>query len=128
MVCSAPKTPLTYVKHDEEILAARDAARAKLPQLRDNFNDGFAPGEFMFVKAPFTTTDGGNEWMWVEVIEWKGDRIRGLLQNDPFHVPELRAGAEVVVAMGDVFDYILQRADGTSEGNETGRLMQKYER
>ncbi|MEL7298210.1 MAG: DUF2314 domain-containing protein [Pseudomonadota bacterium] len=118
---------VTYVKHDAEILAARDAARAKLPQLRNDFNNGFAPGEFIFVKAPFKTTDGGNEWMWVEVIEWKGDRIRGLLQNDPFHVPELRAGAEVVVEMGDVFDYILQRADGTSEGNETGRIMRKYE-
>ena len=116
---------ITYVDHDEELLAASEAARAKLPQLRTDFNAGLAPGEFIYVKAPFTTTDGGNEWMWVEVIQWEDKAIRGLLQNDPFHVPELKAGAEVAVDMDEVFDYIRQFADGTGEGNETGRIMQR---
>jgi hypothetical protein len=31
------------------------------------------------------------------VTGWKGVRIRGLLANDPFHVPGLRAGAVVDV-------------------------------
>ena len=118
---------ITYVEHDAELVAASEAARAKLPQLRSDFNNGLEPGEFLYLKAPFVTSDGGNEWMWVEVIEWDGEIIRGLLQNDPFHVPDLRAGSEVNINMDEIFDYIRYLSDGTSEGNETGRILQKHQ-
>ena len=77
--------------------------------------------------APFPTPDGGNEWMWVEVIEWKGSKIRGLLKNEPVNVPGLSGGSEVVVDQGDLFDYIRSFSDGREEGNETGRLIQQYQ-
>ncbi|MEM8981954.1 MAG: DUF2314 domain-containing protein [Pseudomonadota bacterium] len=117
---------ITYVDHDAQLLAASEAAQKKLPRLRDAFSAGLEPGEFIYVKAPFTTADGGSEWMWVEIINWEGNTIRGLLQNDPYHVPDLKAGAEVTVNMDEIFDYIRVRADGTREGNETGRIMQQY--
>ncbi len=116
---------IVYVDHNKRILDASERARDKLPQLRQDFNAGLEPGEFIHVKAPFATPDGGNEWMWVEVIEWDGDRIRGLLENEPFHIPDLRGGSEVTVSESDLFDYIRFFPDGSQEGNETGALIRE---
>jgi uncharacterized protein YegJ (DUF2314 family) len=122
------KDEIRSVRHDEAILAASAAARKNLPKLRDQFNAGFAPGAYLMLKAPFKTDDDGREWMWVEVVEWKSDRIKGRLRNDPRAIKALKAGQEVQVLQGDVFDYIFFRADGTSEGNETGRLIDASQR
>lgn len=118
---------LVYVKHNLEILAARDRARAQLPKLRKAFNNGLSPGEFILLKAPFKTPKGGNEWMWVEVLSWKGKSIRGLLKNEPYLIPDLHGGDEVSVNQDEVFDYIRNYADGRSEGNETSALIEKYQ-
>jgi uncharacterized protein YegJ (DUF2314 family) len=114
------------VKHNEEILEASRRARIRLNQLRPAFDKGLPPGSRLLVKAPFARDDEGNEWMWVEVMKWPvGGRIEGVLQNDPFYVRKLKAGSKVQVNAAEVFDYTLYRDDGTSEGNETGKLMEK---
>lgn len=112
---------------DDELLAASRQARKKLPRLRAAFASGLAPGEFIQVKAPFAVPAGGNEWMWVEVTEWKGKRIRGLLKNEPFDIPGLHAGQIVDVDEDRVFDYIRRLPDGRQEGNETGRIIEKMQ-
>lgn len=117
---------LVYVKHNKRIIAARDRARARLPQLRKAFNKGLSPGEFILLKAPFDTPNGGNEWMWVEVMQWKGKSIRGLLKNEPYLIPDLHAGETVTVNQDDIFDYLRSYPDGSSEGNETGALIEKF--
>lgn len=113
------------VEHDEELLAASRRAREKLPALRSDFANGLAPGEYVLVKAPFDTPDDGHEWMWVEVMAWEGGRIRGLLKNEPYNIPDLHGGQEVTVLESEIFDYIRQFPDGTHEGNETGQLISK---
>ena len=117
-----------HIRHDQKLLAARDAARARLPALREQFNRGLAPGEYIQVKAPFATDSGGREWMWVEVRAWKGDRIEGTLQNEPDDVKRLRSGQDVVVSQAELFDYIFRRADGKAEGNTTGAIIEEMER
>jgi uncharacterized protein YegJ (DUF2314 family) len=116
---------IAYVNHDAEILAASARAKARLYSLRKDFGSGLNPGEFILLKAPFETTSGGNEWMWVEVTSWDKKSIRGLLKNEPYNVPELKAGSMVTINQDDVFDYIRNFPDGTSEGNETGKIMLK---
>lgn len=116
---------ISYIQHDEELKHASQRARETLPALRAAFNSGLAPGEHILVKAPFEKPDGGNEWMWVEVTLWKGDQIKGILQNEPFNIPDLRSGQMVEVSQADVFDYIHRLADGTQEGNETAAIIQK---
>jgi uncharacterized protein YegJ (DUF2314 family) len=114
------------IVHTAEILEASKRARAKLLEIKKHFDKGLAPGERLLVKAPFPRDDGGNEWMWVEVMKWPSSAvIEGVLQNDPFFIEKLKAGAPVKLKLNEVFDYILYRPDGTSEGNETGRLMEK---
>ena len=116
---------VSRVRHNEELLAASRAAVARLPSLRDAFNKGLQPGEYILVKAPFKTRTGTNEWMWVEVLGWAGDSITGLLRNDPVDVDDLRAGQTVRVSQREVFDYLRQQPDGRAEGNETSRIIQR---
>lgn len=122
------KDAISYVKHNQALTAASEAARARLPALQKAFAQGLAPGEYLLVKAPFETPAGGKEWMWVEVTAWKGDSISGLLKNDPFNIPTLHAGQIVTVKQGGLFDYIRHFPDGRQEGNETGRLIEQQEK
>jgi uncharacterized protein YegJ (DUF2314 family) len=114
------------VKHNEELLEASRRARIRLNQLHPSFDKGLPPGSRLLVKAPFARDDEGNEWMWVEVMKWPAvGKMEGILQNDPFYVRKLKAGSKVQISAAEVFDYELYREDGTTEGNETGKLMKK---
>ncbi|AXG70262.1 hypothetical protein KORDIASMS9_02501 [Kordia sp. SMS9] len=116
---------ITNISHNDEITAASERAKEKLPELRALFNEGLDQ-ETLLLKAPFITDEGGNEWMWVEVTRWRGSTIDGILQNEPYYIKNLKSGAKVTVQQADIFDYILYKADGTTEGNETGKLIEKY--
>jgi uncharacterized protein YegJ (DUF2314 family) len=115
------------IQHDEELTVASKRARAKLPALRKAFTEGLAPGEYIQVKAPFATPSNGREWMWVEIIEWKGNKIRGLLKNEPFDIPSLHGGQVVQVREEDVFDYLRRYPNGKEEGNETTKIIMKMQ-
>ncbi|HEY5745346.1 MAG TPA: DUF2314 domain-containing protein [Chryseolinea sp.] len=115
----------THMKteHDEELLKASENAKKRLPELRTLFNKGLEPGYSITVKAPFKTPDEDNEWMWVEVTQWTDERIEGVLLNDPFGIPDLKVGAIVVISQLEVFDYMLNKPNGTTEGNETEKIL-----
>jgi uncharacterized protein YegJ (DUF2314 family) len=119
-----PDRVTKFVKHDAALRAGSARARAKLPGLQKAFQRGLMPGEQLLVKAPFATREGGREWMWIEITEWKGDRIKGMLRNDPSDVPGLRAGQMVDARQSDVFDYLRVSPDGRTEGNETSKHLQ----
>jgi uncharacterized protein YegJ (DUF2314 family) len=113
------------VKHDDELVEASRRARELLPRLKRAFNAGLTPGEILLLKWPFKTPDEGHEYMWVEVTKWGDDSIEGLLANEPFQIPTLKAGQKVVIQQEKVFDFIWHRADGSTEGNETGKILKK---
>ncbi|UCV03037.1 DUF2314 domain-containing protein [Dechloromonas denitrificans] len=114
---------VVYTKHDAALRAASTHARAQLPGLQKAFVRGFAPGEHLLVKAPFTTRDSGQEWMWIEVTEWNGDQVKGMLRSDPRNVPGLKAGQMVGAKQSELFDYLRVFPDGRTEGNETSKLL-----
>jgi uncharacterized protein YegJ (DUF2314 family) len=116
---------VAYVDHNDELLEESRKEKAKLPQLHKAFSAGLQPGEYIEVKAPFLTIEGGQEWMWVEVTDWHNGKIRGTLDNDPASVPGLRAGQIVAVKEEDVFDYIRHYPDRTTEGNTTAPFLEK---
>ncbi|HEX5357383.1 MAG TPA: DUF2314 domain-containing protein [Aquabacterium sp.] len=118
---------IARLKHTEALTRVSKAALAKMPALREAFNRGLQPGEYILVKAPFTTSAKGREWMWVEVMNWQGDQITGLLKNEPIDVPGLHAGQKVRVSQADLFDYIRRFPDGQEEGNETGKLIMQMQ-
>mgnify|MGYP001551857101 CR=1 FL=1 len=112
------------LEHDAELLAASARARKKAFALRERFSKGPQYGEELLVKARFETPDGNGEWMWVEVVSWQGGTIDGLVTEDAFDIPTLKRGARVEVKAEEIFDYLFSKPDGTSEGNETGPLIE----
>jgi uncharacterized protein YegJ (DUF2314 family) len=118
---------LSYVQHNDLIDAASTRAKKQLPEVRKEFNNGLKPEEYLLVKAPFPIPNGGDEWMWVEVIQWQGNKIKGILANEPAHIPDLIGGSNVVIDQDIVFDYLIQYSDGSSKGNETGELIMKFQ-
>lgn len=127
LIFGAEEDPASIVQHDAELEAASDRARSKLPEFEERVKKGLAPGERILLKAPFERPDGGNEWMWVEVIKWKDDQIEGILMNQPVYIPDLKDGSRVCFAQKVVFDYLHYYPDGREEGNETGDIMRKRE-
>jgi uncharacterized protein YegJ (DUF2314 family) len=115
------------VEHTPEVLAERDRERAKLPALHKAFDSGLQPGEYIQVKAPFTIPEGGHEWMWVEITHWSRKTIVGILQNEPVEIRALHAGQIVQVQEDDVFDYIRSYPDKHTEGNTTGKILERLE-
>ncbi|MFO0745380.1 MAG: DUF2314 domain-containing protein [Myxococcota bacterium] len=112
--------------HDDPALAAASArAKIEVRAIAPRFELGPPEGESLSVKAPFTTSDGDSEWMWVEVLTWSGDDIAGILRNEPLAVPGLHAGARVTVAADKVFDYLHVRADGSHAGGETDAILER---
>lgn len=118
---------IKYIKHNDELETASALARKKLTAMEAEFKRGLRPGEYIQAKAPFPTPAGGNEWMWVEITKWDGERIDGLLQNDPYDIPTMRAGQSVRIKLSEVFDYIRMHPDGRSEGNTTGAIIEKMQ-
>ncbi len=110
---------------DAELDAARKRAQDDLITLAPHFAQGVPELERLIVKAPFTTDDGGTEWMWVEVDAWKGQTMTGILINEPFAVSALKIGARVEVRQSDLFDYVHHLADGSDHGGETSRILER---
>ena len=119
------KDEVTYLSHDDELLAASEKAKEKIPELYDKFSKGLPVGTHLLIKFPFENVAGEREWMWVEIVKWTDKEIKGLLQNDPQIVKSLKAGQEVTKNIDDMFDYILYFPDGTQEGNETGKIISR---
>lgn len=115
------------IEHDAELEAlSKRQMREFRRTIRPRFLKGLKPGEVLLVKAPFATASGGTEWMWVEVQRLHPNgKVDGLLANDPDDVPALKSGAKVTVGEAKLFDWMLEEADGTRRGNETGKLMQQ---
>ncbi len=119
---------MDIVKNDnQEILAASKRAIKKLPSVRRRFNKGLTPG-FVRVKASFKTMSGGVEYMWVQILRWRGTFISGTLISSPVNIPSMKAGDKVKLRQSTVFDYVLRNPDGLIEGNESGKLIRKFRR
>ena len=119
---------LKLVHHTDELRNASEAARARLPALRELFARGLLPNESIEVKAPFRTDEGGREWMWVQVERWKGDAIEGMLVNEPDRIAKLHSGQHVTASQAEVFDWLHRFPDGHSEGDTTDAIIERLDK
>lgn len=114
------------IRPNEEIEAASREARKGLAKWKGRFQAGLPLSTRLLVKAPFPRDDEGNEFMWFEVLRWDDDdTLHGALQNQPKLIKELKPGSKVKVKRADAFDYLIYHPDGTTEGNTTGKLLEK---
>jgi uncharacterized protein YegJ (DUF2314 family) len=111
---------------DEAMAAASRKAKAGLPRFKRAFAERKV-GENFKVKVGFPAGERSLEFMWIELRAWKGSELEGVLESEPSYVEALRRGAFVKVREGDVYDWIWYRADGSREGNETGKILEERE-
>ncbi len=109
---------------DATLKAASALARTRLMKLKDRFKKGPPLNERLIVKGPFRHGKK-TEWMWVELIGWQGNAITGVLLNTPRDLPNYKLGARVTVKVSEAFDYLWSKADGSTEGNETTKIIQR---
>ena len=112
-------------KYAAEMEAASKKDLVMLPEIKKAFNKKLGLNEYIDVKVPFIYSEG-REWMWILVTSWKGDKIKGILNNKPYYIKNLYAGDKVEVNQKDVFDFLYHHADGTETGNETTKVILKY--
>ena len=113
---------------DPQILAAIRRARERLlREVKPRFLRGLAPGEQLLVKAPVRAEGGGREWVWVDVQEWRGEQLTGVVRSEPPRASDAAVGAAVVIEESALFDYFLTSTSGR-EGDETGALMMRLDR
>ncbi len=110
---------------DPDLMAAAAKARADLVKLRNHFVNGIPANERLTVKAKFTDDEGQVEWMWVDVVAFKGDSLRGTLANDPEVIKSLQDGQKVQVKLADVADYVHEKKGGMPAGGYSIEVMKK---
>ena len=110
---------------DPELRAAAARARADLAKLRPRFAKGVPFGEQLTVKAKFTDAEEQVEWMWVDVVAFRGNVLEGTLANSPQLITTLRNGQKVKVKLEDVGDYLHGTPDGEPAGGYSIELMRK---
>lgn len=109
---------------DPELLAAEARARADLHALRAHFAKGVPLDEELTIKAMFTDGDQV-EWMWVDVVAFKGDTFAGTLANVPRLVTTVRKGQKVQVKLADVGDYFHERPGAPRAGGHAYAIIEK---
>jgi len=110
---------------DRELLEASRRAKAALHRFRQGFEKR-GLGEQFLVKLPFRDGDH-TEYMWVEVRTWRGSALEGVLQDEPFMLQNVRRGARVKLGEAEIYDWVILRSDGTSEGGETSKILERRE-
>jgi uncharacterized protein YegJ (DUF2314 family) len=105
--------------------AAHQRAVRELPVVKRRFQAGLRPGETLLVKYGFPTDGGGHEYMWVAVNTWNGGHLRGNLANDPEMRRDPKAGQTIDLAEEDVFDWMIQLPNGSSEGGYTTAVVEQ---
>jgi uncharacterized protein YegJ (DUF2314 family) len=84
------------------------------------------PAAAYAVKAKFTEGDNV-EWMWVQVDAISGATVRGILDNEPVDVHNVKVGQRVTVAQGDIDDWIIAKSGGIVKGGFTTKVMEQID-
>lgn len=119
------RTDLVHmVEDDQKMIDAMTEARRRFHEFEEEFASRLViKGQKnpFIVKAPFT--DGTHtEYMWVEVLELTGGKIRGHLMSTPVEVKDLVQDEEVTVPVGLISDWLMVR-NGEPVGNFTGQVI-----
>lgn len=117
---------VTLIEDDDpDLIAAGERARSDLARLKAHFTRGIPPHERLTVKAKFTDENGQVEWMWVDVVAFKGSSFEGTLANEPDVITSLREGQKVRVKLADVGDYLHETKRGERTGGYSIEVMKK---
>ncbi len=115
--------PVQWTKDDPEMEAAVARARETLPVFWRVFDERSADkGSDYILKAGFPNPQGGEEHMWFDVQARAGDKVTGVLGNEPQSIPGLHDGDLVTVQASQISDWSYVK-HGRRYGAFTERVM-----
>ncbi|MBX9746470.1 MAG: DUF2314 domain-containing protein [Hyphomonadaceae bacterium] len=124
----APPTPggngiVFFDENDAAMAAAIEEARRTYPQFLADFGRAppFRQGDYM-VKVAMPTPDGGEEHIWVDNLRRDGERLFGMLANEPGNLPGMHLGSPVEIDHARISDWSISGSEGMY-GNYTTRVM-----
>jgi uncharacterized protein YegJ (DUF2314 family) len=128
--CEAPQTadaPKSdqieqYANDDARMNAAVAEARRTFPGFVQKLSAGELTDAYPKIKVGLAAADGSREHIWVAEPRVEGDRISGVLANEPAQLPGQHEGSPVTFTAEQVSDWSYERG-GRMWGNYTTRVM-----
>ncbi|HEY9219165.1 MAG TPA: DUF2314 domain-containing protein [Phenylobacterium sp.] len=126
---SAGEKLTAVTEDDQEMNSAIAQARSSLPQFWAKFDARPAGYSDFQVKPGLASVDDyGTEFIWVDVVERRGDQVIGRLANDPFHLgADMKLGSEVSFKPELISDWGYSKGD-VLYGHYTSRVLITRER
>lgn len=110
---------------DDEMNAAIAKARSTLPEFWRQ-REAPDPGvESFALKVAIPYGANRHEHFWLTDIERHGDKISGIISNDPNNAVRVHKGDRYEFAEADISDWLIRRNGGKMVGNETMRPLLK---
>lgn len=113
-------------RYEDAISPYVKQARETLPSAKAKFLGGLKPGEVFYVTIRLYDDQKRYEQVFVQVVEWTGTTIRGLISSDLTLVKNRKKGEKINCKQEDVYDWTISKPDGTEEGNFVGKFLDTY--
>ena len=113
---------LAVMGNRDLLLKTSEEARAELKSKEDMIKKGLKPGERIVIKAFMH-----DEYLWIALESWEGGLLKGIVEAEPLVTRDVKAGDSIEVPFDRVFDYVHIKPDGSMEGNETGKLIERLQ-
>lgn len=120
-----PDRPVTGERDKIEELIAPYVAQAKksLPEVKERYRKGLAPGRRLSVTTRIYGPDGKTfEQVFVAVRVWEGNMIQGNLASR-VNLPNHKVNEPLEVDEREVLDWTIVQPDGSEEGNFVGKFL-----
>jgi|GEM_PF-2783598 len=118
------KSDLRFSTQKKALIDLSNKAKSELPEVKQKFHEHELPDDFLLLKAPFVSKKV-KEWIWVEVLEWNDETIKGKLYSSSTYTSHLTKGVIVRIDQNEVFDYIYKNKDGEFIGNKTEEFLDR---
>src|SRR6266446_4063136 len=112
-------------QYDKAIAPYVAKARATYPAAKARFLAGLPPGYSFSVRVRLFDPNGQREDSFMTVKKISGDKLTGVLGSvDILH--SFKTGQTITVKQSDIDNWVIQRPDGSEEGNYVGKFLDHY--
>jgi uncharacterized protein YegJ (DUF2314 family) len=121
--------PSEGIAYDRAVAPYVAKARATFPAAKKRFLAGLPRGSVFSVmirlwgKPDKSTGKGHAEDIFVDVDSIEGGKLNGRIANTPLIATNYRRGQRVSVSESEIRNWLIQRADGSEEGNFVGKFL-----
>jgi uncharacterized protein YegJ (DUF2314 family) len=108
---------------EEELKPIMENAKATLPDAKKRFLKGLKKGEAFFLTIDLRERNVV-ERIFVRIIKWKDNGIKGAIANDIAVLPTYKNGQVINFSESEVLDWTITKADGSEDGNYLGKYIE----